>query len=269
MSFALEPADAMSDPDKSLRLYDEKEVGKLLKRATEIQREEPVRAATSGGLSLHELQEIAAEAGIDPRHLQRAAMEMDSGDLEPSFWARFLGEPPTVTIRASVPGEMPVSEFEGLVPVIQQATRVAGQPSLLGRTLTWHAEIGFGRRDRSINVTVATRDGETHIQAEERLGPVALAMFAGGMGGAGMGLGMGVGAGFGLEVLGSALFAVLAPVGAVSLAYIAAREVFGRFARSRRRVMVEVMDRLVREVTAAIAAASLGEAERPLELPRG
>lgn len=42
----------MSEPTHLPRLYDEKEVTRLLKRATELQREEPVRAAGGGGLSL-------------------------------------------------------------------------------------------------------------------------------------------------------------------------------------------------------------------------
>lgn len=41
----------MSEPTHLPRLYDEKEVTRLLKRATELQREEPVRAAGGGGLS--------------------------------------------------------------------------------------------------------------------------------------------------------------------------------------------------------------------------
>ena len=69
----------MTTPSNLPRLYDEKEVGRLIKRATELQREEPMRAAVSGGLSLDELADIAAEAGIDPRYLRRAALEMDSG----------------------------------------------------------------------------------------------------------------------------------------------------------------------------------------------
>ena len=73
----------MTDANNLPRLYDEKEVGKLLERATELQREDPVRAAASGGLSLSELEEIAAEAGIDP----------DSSAAPPRKWRRAARSP--------------------------------------------------------------------------------------------------------------------------------------------------------------------------------
>jgi hypothetical protein len=61
----------MTAPDHPTRRFSEEEVGRLLERATEIQRREGASADSAGGLTLGELEEIALEAGIDPGHLRR------------------------------------------------------------------------------------------------------------------------------------------------------------------------------------------------------
>lgn len=66
----------MNEPSPPARLYDEKEMRRLLERATELQKEEGSTPVPGGGLSLAELEEIAGEAGIDPRYLRRAAAEL-------------------------------------------------------------------------------------------------------------------------------------------------------------------------------------------------
>jgi hypothetical protein len=239
----------MSDDNDLPRLYDEDEVSKLLKRATELQREEPARVASGGGLSLGELEEIAQEAGIDPRHLRRAALELDTGIMEPSRLVRFLGETPRLAVASSVPGELDGDAFEALIPVIQRAMGEHGQPSLVGRTLTWHAEIvGRRGRTRSLQVTVTSRNGETRIQAEEHLHHLARAIFAG-SGGVGGVVGMNIG----LTVLHSALAATLLPVGVIGVAYLGARAVFGHVVAARRERLAGVVDQLGREVSATVA----------------
>jgi len=167
----------MTDPSNLPRLYDEKQVGKLLKRATELQREDPVRAAVSGGLSLAELEEIAGEAGIDPLFLRRAAAELASGGTDREGWERITGAPMTLVQEAVVAGELDQDGFERVVAAIQMTAHEHGQPSLLGRTLTWQAETAS--KQRTIQVTVISRNGETHIRTEERLHQMAAGLFAG------------------------------------------------------------------------------------------
>ena len=43
-------------------------------------------------MSLQELEDIAAETGIDPTFLRRAAPEIDTGAIEVSTWGKLLGE---------------------------------------------------------------------------------------------------------------------------------------------------------------------------------
>jgi hypothetical protein len=235
--------------DEPTRRFDEDEVARILERATELHREEPSTLARAGGLSVEELEEIAGEAGIDRRHLQRAVMEVAAG--RDSRWSsRFLGADPTVALETTVPGEMAEEDFERVIGVIQHHAPEHGQPSLLGRSLTWRAE--SSDQSRTLQVTVSARDGSTRIRVEERLQKLAGGLFGGGLGGFGGGLGFGVGLPVGLEVLGSVAAAVAFPVGMIGLTWLGARAVFRRVVRKRRTVLASLMDSVVQEVRASI-----------------
>lgn len=257
----------MTEPSNLPRLYDEKEVGKLLKRATELQREEGSRALPGGGMSLAELEDIAAEAGIDPRYLRRAASEMTSGTMEREGWERVLGERLMLVQEATVPGELDQEGFERVVSAIQRTSSEHGQPALLGRTLTWQAETA--NKMRTIQVTVTSRQGETHVRVEERLHQFASGLFAGTTLGGGLGVGMGMGLPVALEVFGSALLAVAFPLTTVTFAFMLAREIYRVRVGRRRVALARLTGAVVDEANAAIADRALAEPEGPLELPRG
>ena len=257
----------MTEPKHLPRLYDEDEVGKILDRATAIQRQEPVRASGRSGLSLAELEEIALETGIDPKHLRRAALELDTGEITSNLGTRLAGERTTLALESTVPGELPEDAFERIVFVIQRVAKEHGQPSLLGRTLTWRAETA--NKTRTIQVTVSARRGETHIRVEERLHQFAAGLFGGVMGGVGGGVGLGVGLPVGLEVLGSALFATAFPLGIIALSYVASREIYKIFVRRRREALAELLAQITEAVAETTAETSLDASDRPLELPGG
>ena len=217
------------------RLYGEEEIARILKRATEIQIAEPSLPASSG-MTLQELEDVAAEAGIDPRHLRRAAMELELGD-DRSLWDRLAGGRLAIELDTVIPGELSTQGFERVLTIIQQGARHHGQGTLLGHTLTWQGESAEGKR--SLMVVVSAREGETSVRIEERLHGFAGALFGGMVGGAGMGAGMGIGQGIGWGVLGSAVFATAFPIGMVGLMYIGARSIFRNRSDARRRVLPE------------------------------
>ena len=94
-------------PDQRLpaRRYGDKDVARILKRATELQRAEP-GAADPEGLTLAELSEIAEKAGIDPTFLQRAAAEVSTRTPASSFVAKRAGAPMSPSVERVVPGEL-------------------------------------------------------------------------------------------------------------------------------------------------------------------
>ncbi len=255
----------MTENREHRRRYGDKEVGLILKRAAELQRQEPASAA-GGGLTLSELESIAEEVGIDRRHLRQAAVELDASGaaLHAEGAARLIGGPLTIRFERTLPGELPVSEFERLVPLLQQAADGHGQASLLAHTLTWQSV--SPNTERSLQVIISSRDGRTRIRIEERLNQLAGGLFGGIVGGGGGGIGLGVGLGVGLGALGSAAFAIAWPIGIIGGAYLLARSIYGSVVRRRQRVLRDLLDQLTEEVEAATAG-TLDPRREPPGLP--
>ena len=254
----------MTDPSHIPRVYGEKEIGKLLKRATELQYEEPT-APPAAGVTLAELEEIAAEAGIDPTYLRRAALEIESGVADGSFWAGVVGDELMLVREITLQGELPDIGFERIVAAIQMQSHEHGQPSLLGRTLTWRAETV--NKSRTIQIVVSTRDGSTQIRLEENLTQMAAGLFAGTMAGFGIGAGLGIGLPIGIEVLGSVLFSVAAPLGIMGISYIGSRAIYRAIVRRRNRAINELFNRTVSEARDCIAGAQVEASEAQTALP--
>jgi hypothetical protein len=258
----------MAQPGERRRRYGDEEVGLILKRAAELQRQEPAGPAEGGGLLLAELEEIAAEAGIDPRYLRRAAEEVDTVavPLHGEGVDRLVGAPLTLKFERTLSGELPEDGFEEVViPEIQSAAEGYGIPSLLGHTLTWQSTSPDS--ERTLQVTVSSRDGRTRIRIEERFSEVAWIMFGGIVGGVGGGVGLGVGLGVGIGALQSALFAVAWPVGVLAGSFLLARRFYRSAVRRRLRVLRDLLDRLTEAVEAKIAKQALEPGESRPVLP--
>ncbi len=255
----------MDDSAKPSRVYDDDEIAKILKRATELHQEEPARAARGSGLTLKELEEIAVEAGINPANLRRAAQELDAGGAVRSPWIELLGEDLSLVFERVVPGEIGDRGFEDVVAVLQQGTFDHGQPNLLGRTLTWQTETPT--KTRSLQVVVSSRDGETHIRVEERLHQLAGGLFGGITAGVGAGVGVGVGLPVGIVTLGSALFAVAFPLGIATISFIGARAIYRAVVAHRRKILGDLLERVSRAVADNAAPPDLARPADPPSLP--
>ncbi len=261
----LPPGPPSGPPSSFPRVYGDKEIGRILKRATELQDQEP-SAPSSSGLTLQELEEVAIEAGIDPRFLQRAALELGTSQTDPEFWAKVVGDELMLLRETTVPGELTDDGFERVVSVIQMGTREHGQPSLLGRSLTWRAETPS--KTRTVQVTVTSRDGQTHVRLEENLHQLAGGLFGGGVTGVGIGVGVGVGLPLaGYLGLGGSLLAAAFPLGLLGLSFIGARDIYRAIVNRRRSVMGELFDKILAEVLACVEDRAVGGAEAPGQLP--
>jgi hypothetical protein len=232
------------------RRYTDEEVRRLLQRASELESQSPRLPTPADGPTLRDLEVIAAEAGLDPALLRKAAHELDGArtGAPPAAGggSMFLGAPHTVEYERVVPGEAPSGLLEALLPLIQRAAGGMGQPSLMGRTLTWTSS--DPQRTSILQVSVSVRRGETRIVVQERFGNLAGALFGGIMGGVGGGVGMGVGMGVGLGALGSVLFASLFPPAVIGGSYLLARSLFRRTVQRRMRDLKGLMDDLVATV---------------------
>lgn len=252
----------MTEHEDLPRRYVDSEVSRILERAADLQLEEGAGGTGADGLTLRDLEQIGAEVGIDPRHLRRAAAEMVPGGSRPSRWTWFTGGPTTLRLERTVPGEVPDTAFEVIIEEIRRSAGSPGQPSLLGRTLTWRSE--GPSQATSVEVTVTSRGGQTSIRIEERLHGLAGALFGGIMGGVGGGVGFGVGMGVGIGALGSALFAVTFPAAAISASYLTARGVFSNAVSRRRTALYELLEQTSAAVAGAVKAPALGDGAAPI-----
>lgn len=243
----------MAEPSHQVRRYDEKEIGRILERATELQGAEPTSPA-AGGLTLPELEEVAAEAGIDVRHVRRAAHELATSPGTSTAWTRLLGAELAVVRETVLPGEVSERRFEDLVSVLHNTVRDPGQPSLLGRTLSWQG--GSSDSSRKLRIVVSSRDGHTSVRVEENLSQLAGGLF-GGIGG-GVGGGVGFGAGVPIAIaLGSEILLIGLPLAWLGLTYYGVRKLYQSIVRKRRRVADDLFNRLVAAAEDAIAAGTL------------
>ena len=255
----------MTDQPPALRRYTEKEVRLILRQATEMQRAEPT-ALDPEGLTLAELEEIAAEAGIDPGLLRHAANELHTR-RPATLGNRLAGAPMAAEIDRVIEGELPRERFEELIPTIQAATAGQGTASAVGRTLTWGSTKGSSLTERQVLVSV--RDGQTLIRIQESFGDLSASLFGGLMGGVGGGVGFGLGGAL-AATLGLGAGLIVLPIAAVTGSYFLARAIFSSQVRSRETAARALLDRLAEQVETAIAWERTGlPAAPPGALPAG
>jgi hypothetical protein len=246
----------MNDLVPGSRRYSEKEVGLLLRRATQMQRAE-LTAGDPEGLTLAELQEIAQEAGIDPGMLRQAADEIDSRGVA-TFGSRLAGAPMKISLERVIPGEFPPEDLDELISIIQAAMAGQGTASAVGGTLSW-ASRSEGKMS-SQQVLITSKDGKTLIRIEEGVGELSAGLFGGIMGGVGGGVGLGIGGAI-AGMLGSVALAVAFPVAALGGSYVLARQIFVRQVEKKRRAAATLMAHLVERIERGIGSRTLPASE--------
>ena len=246
----------MADTPNRERQYSEEEVALIIKRAAELQQTEQTEQEPSTALSLTEVEQIAKEAGIDPRLIRRAALGLDqpAQSNRPSPW---LGAPTRLVFERVVEGEVPTEEFEGIVAEVRRTLGQNGIPSVLGRSLAWSATIGGRRRaqGRQVDVSVVPRGGVTTIRVEEEMRNIAGALLGGIVGGGGGGT-SGAVIGGSMAAFHSAPLSVGLFACSISFFYMLARTIFGNIAAKREKELSELIGRLETQVQTAIGASS-------------
>ncbi len=96
------------------RSYTEEEIAAMLERAAELQTQQSRNSSLRSSLSLSELDEIAAEAGIDPANLRQAAKELDSP--EKVLLDKSSGTNATHNfVERTIPGPLSLDAWEDVV----------------------------------------------------------------------------------------------------------------------------------------------------------
>ena len=153
------------------RLYRDKEIRDILKRAAEMQEGEG--EASAYGLSLEEIQQIAEESGIDPRHVATAISEIESGEAGPRPF-HVLGAPIALHLERVVEGDLTDEQWVEMVGEIHRTLRLAGHSGQVGRMREWT----FHDRRQQVQVTATSRNGQTRIRIFKKSPTLAALMFA-------------------------------------------------------------------------------------------
>ena len=156
------------------RSYNEKEIGALIQRATEMHEE--AMGASERSLSLEEIEHIAAELGLPPEYMRTAALELEVRVNSDRAFSVFGG--PFVIDQARVVDEtMTEEQWEQVVMELRAFTGKKGQVDEVGPAREWIHAIGEG--DEGFNfvktrVTIRPRDGQTSIQIRKHYGGTAV-----------------------------------------------------------------------------------------------
>ncbi len=245
----------MTDLSERERKFNDEEVALIIKRAAELQQTQQIEAEPSTALSLTEIEQIAREAGIDPKLIRQAAHGLDrpADTSRPSPW---LGAPTRLVFERVIDGEIPAEDFEPLINEIRRTFGDNGIPSVLGRTLAWTSSFQGGRRrgyGRMINVNVVSRSGVTTVRVEEELRNLAGGLFGGLVGGGGGGT-TGLSIGVGVGVFHSVSVAVAMWVAVAGGFYTLARTIFSNMAIKRERELCDLTARLEQQINDSISS---------------
>lgn len=225
--------------DPSSRRFDDREMARIIERATEIE-QGGLDTVQGGGLTLAELADVAREAGIDPAVIHRAAVEVEMESRARTPASRLAGGPLSWRFERVFEGKLPAERYEDVVVLLQSTTGDRGEASLRSQGITWRTGRAGELSQRLVAVRVG--DGRTFITWEEKLTNLAGALF-GGLG-AGVGVGLGVGAAAPLWAAGATVLGIGAPIAIAGGCFALARSAFGRSSRRREAAAREALDRI-------------------------
>jgi hypothetical protein len=146
----------MVDPNEARR-FDEKEFALILRRATELQ-EQGAAPSSRSSLTLREIEAIAAEAGIEPALIRRAALDL-SGGPAPSLWRRVAGPAPHIHTEKTIPGELGPDALSAIIDAARTELGPGTARDVL-RGVEWSGRDSWGK----VHVAARPRGGETRLE---------------------------------------------------------------------------------------------------------
>ncbi|MHB1327128.1 MAG: serine/threonine-protein kinase [Gemmatimonadales bacterium] len=164
--------------------FDESQVRNIVARASVL---EATAVTADGGLTLGGIQRLAAEVGIPPQHVDRAAKELqrNSPSSPPAtFEETAFTSQPRIVVERWIEGDVPDDEYPVVVDEVRMTVGNVGQASVLGRSLAWRtvsAPMQSGVRNVSLLVTPS--QGRTRLRIEESLTTMMGGYYGGILGG--------------------------------------------------------------------------------------
>ena len=148
-------------------LFQGKEIDAILKAAARLQTEdEQDKAKAQQGLSLKELEEIAAESGIDPSYVRQAAFLGNEEDFDEKRFHLF-GAPTKIRERFVLERSLNREERENLIPSIRDTLGADGYSESLSDSLNWRS-VKSRRSHPQSSVSVLSEGGKSIVQVESK-----------------------------------------------------------------------------------------------------
>jgi hypothetical protein len=157
----------MGDLQSNSKQFTDQQVSAILKRAVELQASRGAAPDIATGISLAQLQQAAAELGIDPAVIAEAASELESGS-PPTCRSPIWGGPWAVDLERTVPGRVTEEEWPAVLQEIRRLTGRLGETTTVGKTFEWSSI-----SPNLLHVTVSPRDDQTTIRVMGRFGDCA------------------------------------------------------------------------------------------------
>ena len=228
------------------RRYRPDEIDEIMKRAGELELSTP---SQTGAMTIGGVEQVAIEAGFDPKLVRSAAASLTPRatgpapvPIEPPRRNIIVGGPTRIVFERAINGELAEADFPVVVDEVRRVLQNAGQVSQFGRSFSWTASpSSAGRRD--LEVAVSVRGGQTRVVVQEGLGNLVGGLFGGllgGAGGGGMGPLIGITAGA-LHRPGALAFIIPAWIVTV---FASARTLYYYASRRRQRRLEYLIDRL-------------------------
>lgn len=138
-----------------MKLYNEKEIGVILKRAAEMSQDES--GPNAAGLSIEELQQVGAEAGLDPDLIIRAAAEMQQGSTRRK--RNVLVGPTNYSNDFVLEGEVDAATWEEMLAAVRSTFKDPGVVSTRENVFEWTSQ----SETEKAQVTALNSGGKTKI----------------------------------------------------------------------------------------------------------
>lgn len=245
--------DALAGPVRPVRRFGDEEIRSILGRAAELQeRSYTIGRDPERGLTLDELRQIAAEAGIDPAFVDLAAADADA-PIERNE-SRLAGGTYRWHFRTTVPGEVPESDRYRMLHAIRSVMGQKGEMADVYGRMEWSYDDALG----PVVVGITVQDGHTEIDVTaSRAGEAGLYH---GMGIPMGGLTGGAALGAALGLSGPAVVPLVVAVGGV--VYGGTRVLWAARSRWWERHLRRLVDRLASVVQEVAAHPPGREADR-------
>jgi hypothetical protein len=123
----------VSDDSKK---YSEREVSLILSKAVELTGSSNPVGGVEDGLTLEEIASIAAEAGVDPNSIARAA-RLVRDEVPPSALRRIMGGDLHLRRRFDLPGELTAARAQRIVSLARSQTQTHGAGGADSTGVSW------------------------------------------------------------------------------------------------------------------------------------